>query len=76
MIYKPHHQFLQMTQNTDLTSVSLCVWSSLGEAARVKLWHYKLFAMRKETICVWIVMHHVSFLLLYLTIVCREILRV
>lgn len=54
-----------MTENTDLTSASVCVWSRLAEAARVKLWHYKQFAMPKETICVWIAMHHVSFMLLY-----------
>lgn len=61
---KSHHLTLPMTENTDLISVSICVWSSLGEAARVKRWHYKRFAMPKETICVWIVTLHVSFLLL------------
>lgn len=63
VICKAYH-FLLRSKNTYLTSVSLCVLSSLGEAARVKLWHYKLFAMPKEMICVWIVMGHVSFFLL------------
>lgn len=67
IICKPRHRFLQTTKKkpkkpqTDPTSLFVCVRSSPGEAARVKLWHYKLFAMPKETISVWTAMHHVSF---------------